>query len=51
MVDIAVRPALKQKLEEWKDRNKEAKNTPFCPSQEEFHTGLLRGLRNIYEAP
>ena len=26
-------------------------NTPFCPSQEKFHTVVLRGLRNISEAP
>ena len=29
----------------------EAINTPFCPSQEIFHTFVLRGLRNISEAP
>ena len=26
-------------------------NTPFCPLQEKFHTFVLRGLRNISEAP
>jgi beta-galactosidase GanA len=30
---------------------KEAINTPFCPSQEKFHTDVLRGFRNISEAP
>ena len=30
---------------------KEARNTPLCPSQEKFHTGVLRGLRNTSEAP
>jgi hypothetical protein len=29
----------------------EAINTPFCPLQEKFHTFVLRGLRNISEAP
>ena len=29
----------------------EAINTSFCPSQEKFHTFVLRGLRNISEAP
>ena len=29
----------------------EARNTPFCPSQEKFHTVVLRGVRNISEAP
>ena len=31
--------------------NKEARNTPFCPLQEKFHTVVLRRLRNISEAP
>ena len=26
-------------------------NTPFCPYQEKFHTFVLRGVRNISEAP
>ena len=26
-------------------------NIPFCPLQEKFHTFVLRGLRNISEAP
>jgi hypothetical protein len=26
-------------------------NTPFCPLQEKFRTFVLRGLRNISEAP
>ena len=30
---------------------KEARNTPFCLSQEKFHTVVLRGLRNMSEAP
>ena len=30
---------------------KEAINTPFRPLQEKFHTFVLRGLRNISEAP
>ena len=29
----------------------EAINTPFCTLQEIFHTFVLRGLRNISEAP
>ena len=29
----------------------EAQNTPFCPSQKKFHTVVLRGVRNISEAP
>ena len=29
----------------------EARNTSFCPLQEEFDTFVLRGLRNISEAP
>ena len=29
----------------------EAINTPFCPLQENFHTFVSRGLRNISEAP
>ena len=29
----------------------EVRNTPFCPLQEKFHTFVLRGLRNISEAP
>ena len=29
----------------------EAINTPFCPLQEKFRTFVLRGLRNISEAP
>jgi hypothetical protein len=31
--------------------NQEAINRLFCPSQEKFHTFVLRGLRNISEAP
>jgi hypothetical protein len=31
--------------------DEEARNTPLCPSQEKFHTFVLRGLRNISEAP
>ena len=30
---------------------KEARNTPFFPSQEKNHTVFLRGVRNISEAP
>ena len=30
---------------------KEARNVPFCPSQENFDTVVLRGVRNISEAP
>ena len=30
---------------------KEARNTRCCPSQEKFHTAVLRGVRNISEAP
>ena len=30
---------------------REARETPFCPSQEKFHTAGLWGLRNISEAP
>ena len=33
------------------DVHEEAINTPFCPLQETFHTLVLRGLRNISEAP
>ena len=29
----------------------EAGNAPFCRSQEKFHTVVLRGPRNISEAP
>ena len=29
----------------------EARTIPFCPSQKKFHTVVLRGLRNISEAP
>ena len=29
----------------------EARNIQFCPLQEKFHTFVLRGLRNISEAP
>ena len=29
----------------------EAINTSFCPLQEKSHTFVLRGLRNISEAP
>ena len=29
----------------------EAINTPFCPLREKTHTFVLRGLRNISEAP
>jgi hypothetical protein len=29
----------------------EARNTPFCPSQDKFHTVVLRGVRNISETP
>jgi ABC-type multidrug transport system ATPase subunit len=31
--------------------DKESRNTPFCPSQERFHTVVLRGVRNISESP
>jgi hypothetical protein len=31
--------------------DEEAINTPFCPLQEKFHAFVLRGLRNISEAP
>jgi hypothetical protein len=31
--------------------DKEARNTPFCLSQEKFHTVVLRGVRDISEAP
>jgi hypothetical protein len=34
-----------------KNTLEEAINTPFCPSQEKFHTGVLRGVRNISVAP
>ena len=30
---------------------KEARNTPFCPSQEELHTVVSRGVGNVSEAP
>jgi hypothetical protein len=30
--------------------DQEARNTPFCPSQEKFHTVVLRGVRNISDA-
>jgi hypothetical protein len=33
----------------WLDE--EAINRLFCPLQEKFHTFVLRGLRNISEAP
>jgi dynein heavy chain len=33
------------------DALEEVINTPFCPLQEKFHTFVLRGLRNISEAP
>ena len=29
----------------------QARNTAFCPSPEKFHTVVLRGVRNISEAP
>ena len=29
----------------------EARSTPFCPSQEKFHTCFLPGVSNISEAP
>ena len=29
------------------DPVREADNTPFCPSQEKFHTVFLQGVRNI----
>ena len=32
-------------------RGEEAINTQFCSSTEKFHTVVLRGLRNISEAP
>jgi hypothetical protein len=31
------------------DTIQEARNTPFCPPQEKFHTVILRGVRNIYQ--
>jgi hypothetical protein len=31
--------------------DEEARNTPFCPSQEKFHTVVLRDVRHISEAP
>jgi hypothetical protein len=31
--------------------HEEAINTPFCPVHEKFHTFVLRGLKNISEAP
>ena len=31
--------------------SKEARNTTFCPLQEKCHTVVLRGVRNISEAP
>jgi hypothetical protein len=31
--------------------DEEVINTPFCPLQKKFHTFVLRGLRNISEAP
>ena len=33
------------------DASQEARNIPFCPSQEKFHTFVLRCVRNISEAP
>ena len=33
------------------DLPKEARKSPFCPSQEKFHTVVLGGVRNISEAP
>ena len=33
------------------DPDQEVINTLFCPSQEKFHTFVLRGVRNISEAP
>jgi hypothetical protein len=33
------------------EMHKEARNTPFCHSQEKFHTVVLSGVRNISEAP
>ena len=33
------------------DDDEEAINTSFCPLQERCHTFVLRGLRNISEAP
>jgi hypothetical protein len=32
-------------------KTQEAKNRPNIPSQEKFHRGVLRGLRNISETP
>ena len=31
--------------------DKEARNTPFCVSQEKFHTVVSPGVRNTSEAP
>ena len=31
------------------DKLKEARNTPFCPSHEKFHSVVLRGVRNMFE--
>jgi hypothetical protein len=33
------------------EMGQEARNTPFCPLQEKFHTFVVRGLSNISEAP
>jgi hypothetical protein len=38
------------KLEK-KQKTKKPRNTPFRPSQEKFHTFVLRGVRNISHAP
>ena len=47
-----------QSAEEWNEDcmvlgilDEEARNAPFCPSQEKFHTVVLQGVRNISEAP
>ena len=43
---------LKEKFSNFEfDVRREARNTLFCPSQEKFHTVVLRGVRNVPEAP
>ena len=41
---------LEQEAEQEK-KHEEAKNRPSIPSQEKFHRGILRGLRNISDTP
>ena len=45
---LAVRQAGRLRLRAETDGAQEVINTPFCPSEEKFHTFVLRGVRNIW---